>query len=86
MRRSGVSLKVSDSSITCAICRSNSHKSCCFICKRQLCENCIDDNGEYCLYCSHKVTSSNETVIRVPTKLGSTNFIAIKRKSCCCLM
>lgn len=46
MRRSGVSLKVSDSSATCVICKSICHKSCCFICKRQVCENCICDNDK----------------------------------------
>lgn len=86
MRRSGVSLKVSDSSATCVICKSICHKSCCFICKRQVCENCICDSDKYCLNCSSKVNSTGDTIIRVPTKVGVTNYIAIKDKSYCCFM
>ena len=86
MRRSGVSLKVSDSSTTCVICRSVHHKSSCFICKRLICENCISDDNKYCLYCSGKVNSTGDTIIRVPTKVGTTNYIAIKDKSYCCFM
>ena len=52
----------------------------------QVCENCICDNDKYCLYCSGKVNSTGDTVIRVPTKVGVTNYIAIKDKSYCCFM
>lgn len=86
MRRSGVSLKVSDSSATCVICKNICYKSCCFICKRLVCEYCICDNGKYCLYCSGKVNSTGDTIIGVPTEVGVTNYIAIKDKSYCCFM
>jgi hypothetical protein len=86
MRRSGVSLKVSDSTTSCVICRSHNQISSCFICRRQVCENCINDNDKYCLLCRDNVNYNGDTIIRVPTKTGSTNYITVKERKCCCFM
>ena len=85
MRRSGLSLKVRDSSINCEICKNIVHEFSCYICKRIVCENCINDENKYCLFCHGKVNSTGDTIIRVPTETG-VNYIAIKDKSYCCFM
>ena len=86
MRRSGVSLKVSDSSLICTICRNINFEFICYICKRKICSSCICDLQKYCILCDKDGASSYETVIRVPTKLGKTGFIRVKNNKYCCFM
>ena len=86
MRRSGVSLKVSDSSLICSICRNIHFELLCYICKRKICSSCICDLQKYCIICDRDGSRSNETVIRVPTKLGETEFIRVKKNNYCCFM
>ena len=85
-RRNGLSLENDESSIYCVICRSNIKNFCCFICKRRVCENCLDDNSKYCLFCTNR-DNSNNVAIRVPTKVGIDNYIIVKHKNkYCCFM
>ena len=85
MRRSGVSLKISDSS-SCNICKNVQCEYTCLICKKKLCEYCICDENKYCIMCVKKINNSTETIIRVPTSIDSTNYIVIKKRKMCCFM
>lgn len=87
MRRSGVSLKVSDSSANCGICKNVKCEYSCLICKKILCEYCICDNQKYCIRCDNKdITDSNISFIRVPTNVEGSNIIVVKKRKWCCFM
>ena len=85
MRRSGVSLKISDSSL-CNICKNVQCEYTCLICSKKLCVYCICDDNKYCIMCVKKTNNSPETIIRVPTSVDSTEYIVIKKKKTCCFM
>ena len=86
MRRSGVSLKIQDSSILCEICKNRSFEMNCYLCKRNVCLYCICDKKKYCMLCNNENLEKNkDTLIRVPVNTETTNIIVLKKKWCCFL-
>lgn len=85
MRRSGVLLKISDSSI-CNFCKNVNCEYTCLICKKKLCDNCICDQNKYCILCDKNISNSNDTIIKVPTNIDSTNYIRVKKRKFCYIM
>ena len=85
MRRSAVSLKISDSSL-CNICKNVQCEFTCLICNKKLCIYCICDDNKYCIMCVRKTNNFTDTIIRVPVSVDSTEYIAIKKGKMCCFM
>lgn len=85
MRRSGVSLKIQNSSMLCEICGNRSFEINCCLCKRNVCLYCICDQKKYCMLCNNeKLEKNKHTLIRVPINTETTNIIVVKKKWYCC--